>query len=500
MPKPKAFFRCSSCGSVAPRWEGRCYRCGNWNTLVEELPACVLGRAQNAGSERPCRIGEVDEAASRVLSTGVTEADHVLGGGLVPGSVTLLGGEPGIGKSTLVLQILASIASQGATALYVSAEESQQQVRARAQRLGVLDDRLWVVAEHRVEAIVAHLSTVEPRVLVIDSIQTIQDLSIAAAAGSASQVRECTLRLVGEAKARQLAIVLVGHVTKDGALAGPRLLEHLVDTVLTFDGDRYHTLRFLRAVKHRFGATNEVGMFEMTERGLVPVADPSRLFLADRRPDAAGSIVVPTVDGHRSLLVEVQALAAPTRSQLARRIVQGLDGGRFPMVIAVLQQHAGVRLHDCDVYASAVGGVRVTEPAADLAVALATASAALNQPLAADLVAFGEVGLTGEVRQVTHYERRLAEARRLGFTRAIVPPSSPPGAPGIEIIRVHSVNEAIDAAFRCTPSSSAGALAPVLVDPRVACAPPQPQPQPQPTTQGSGPGRSSGWLRASSGP
>ncbi len=396
-------------------------------------------------AERPCPIATIDAASSQALATGVAEVDHVLGGGLVPGSVTLLGGEPGIGKSTLVLQILSSIAAQGATTLYVSAEESAHQVRARADRLGALDDQLLLVAENRLEVIVDHVAAIGPRVLVVDSIQAIQDSSVDSAAGSVSQVRECAARLVSQAKSRHVAVLLVGHVTKEGSLAGPRLLEHLVDTVLTFEGDRHHSLRFLRTVKHRFGATNELGLFEMAARGLVPVADPSSLFLADRRTNVPGSLVVPTVDGHRSLLIEVQALVARSALTVPRRTVQGLDSGRFPMIIAVLQQRAGVCLTDRDVYASTVGGVRVTEPAVDLAVALATASSACDRPLPADLVAVGEVGLAGEVRQVTHFERRLAEASRLGFARAVVPQSSPPCPAGIDVLRVRSVSEAIDA-------------------------------------------------------
>lgn len=454
MAKTKTTFRCYGCGANAPRWEGRCHACGQWNTLVEVAAAPSSRRGIPGGSDVPCPISQVDPAASRAIPTGVAEVDHVLGGGLVAGSVTLLGGEPGIGKSTLLLQVLASIARRGATTLYVSAEESKHQVRARADRLDALDDRLLLVAEGRLDVVAGHVAAVDPRVVAIDSIQAIHDPSVGSGAGSVSQVRECAARLVNEAKSRGVTVVMVGHVTKDGSLAGPRVLEHLVDTVLTFEGDRHHSLRLLRTVKHRFGSTNELGLFEMGERGLLPVADPSKLFLADRRGNVPGSVVVPAVDGNRSLLVEVQGLVASSPAS-PRRAVQGLDSGRFPMIVAVLQQRVGVKLAERDVYALVVGGVRVAEPAADLAICVAISSSALAVPVPTDLVVIGEVGLGGEVRQVTHFERRIMEAARLGFERAVVPYSSPPGPPDldIELIRVRSVCDALDAVFLGTSAS-----------------------------------------------
>jgi DNA repair protein RadA/Sms len=459
MPKartPRTVFRCQECGGTAPKWVGRCPACEAWGTLVEEreVPAAGGGDTLPAAS-RPVPIGEVDVAQWQPRLTGLAELDRVLGGGLVPGSVTLLGGEPGIGKSTLLLQAVASIAAEGATVLYVSAEESTQQVRVRAERLGALSPTLYLASETALPHLVAALDEVKPEVLVVDSIQTVFDPELGSAPGSVTQVRECAARLVGEAKARGLATVLVGHVTKDGGLAGPRVLEHVVDTVLAFEGDRHHALRLLRASKHRFGATDQLGLFEMTGGGLEGVPDPSRLFLADRRQGVSGSVVVPTMEGHRPLLVELQALV--TRSSLAspRRSAQGIDSGRAALLLAVLGERAGLPFDGVDVYALAVGGVRVVEPGADLALALALVSALVGRPVPADLVVCGEVGLGGEVRQVAQCERRLAEAARLGFSRAVVPQTSPGDGVDIELLRVESLAHAIDVVGLVAGSSPA---------------------------------------------
>jgi DNA repair protein RadA/Sms len=357
--------------------------------------------------------------------------------------VTLLGGEPGIGKSTLLLQTLTGLALNGARCLYVSAEESAQQVRVRAERLGDLAPSLWLVADTAMPHILRHLDEVKPAVLAIDSVQAIYDPALASAPGSVAQVRECSHRLVREAKARDIATVLVGHVTKDGALAGPRVLEHLVDTVLSFEGDRHHALRLLRATKHRFGATDELGLFEMGEAGLAGVPDPSALFLADRRKGVAGSIVAPIMDGHRPLLVEVQALVAKSNIPIPRRSAQGLDQGRLGLLLAVLEQRLHQGLSGFDVHTVAAGGVRVAEPGADLAIALAIVSAFTAQPLADDLVACGEIGLGGEVRQVGHTARRLAEAARLGFRQAVVPVSAPEPPAGIRALRAPTLHDAV---------------------------------------------------------
>jgi DNA repair protein RadA/Sms len=388
-------------------------------------------------------IGRVEAGEWVHRPTGVAELDRVLGGGLVPGSVTLLGGEPGIGKSTLLLQVAAARARAGSTVLYASAEESAPQVKLRADRLQALPDRLWLASDTSIPDLIAHLDQVRPELFVVDSIQTVHDPELASAPGSVGQVRESAHRLVQEAKARDVAVVLVGHVTKEGALAGPRVLEHLVDTVLSFEGDRHHALRLLRAVKHRFGSTDDLGLFAMTDTGLEPVPDPSALFLADRQRDVAGSAVVPVLEGFRPLLVEVQALLIGKAASVARRAGEGLDSGRLALLAAVAEQRAGVQLREKDLHALVAGGVRVDEPGADLGVVLAIASAAHDQPVPADLVACGEVGLAGEIRQVAQVERRLAEAARLGFRRALVPPSAPSPPPGIEAIRVRSVADAL---------------------------------------------------------
>ena len=393
-------------------------------------------------------IGQVDAAAAAPRPTGLGELDRVLGGGLTPGSVTLLGGEPGVGKSTLLLQVLARLAAEGSTCLLVSAEESMQQVRLRAERLEAVHPRLWVVAEPNVRAVAAAVERVSPDYLAVDSIQTTFDPEAGSTPGTVTQVRDCAAHLVQLAKARAMATVLVGHVTKDGALAGPRVLEHVVDTVLSFEGDRHHALRLLRAVKHRFGPTGELGLFEMGEGGLASVPDASGLLLADRRTGVPGSVVVPTAEGQRTMLVEVQALVSGSQLPSPRRVAQGLDSSRLALLAAVLQRRARVRVQDADLYASIVGGVRVVEPAVDLGVALAITSAARDVSLAAHLVACGEVGLGGELRQVPQTPRRLAEASRLGFMTAVVPASTPPGPRGIKLIRAATLSDAIASVVR----------------------------------------------------
>jgi DNA repair protein RadA/Sms len=391
----------------------------------------------------PVPIADVDVASWAPAATRVGELDRVLQGGLVPGSVTVLGGEPGIGKSTLLLQALAGLAKAGLRCLYVTAEESAPQVRLRAERLGALPPHLWLVSDTALPHVLAHIDAVSPDVVAVDSIQTVFDPDLASAPGSVAQVRECAHRLVRLAKQRAMSAVLVGHVTKEGSLAGPRVLEHLVDTVLSFEGERHHALRLLRAVKHRYGATDELGLFEMTDGGLESVPDPSALFLADRRSGTPGSVVAPVLDGHRPLLVEVQALVARSPLPSPRRSAQGLDSGRLALVVAVLQQHVDLSFANADVHSVVAGGVRAVEPGADLALALALASALLGAPLPSDLVACGEVGLGGEIRQVHQTARRLGEAARLGFRRAVVPFSAPLELPDIEVVRVQTLREAV---------------------------------------------------------
>ncbi len=466
MARPTAAHRCTDCDAVAPRWVGRCPECGAWNSLVEELtradPSRPGRRSAAAVGDRPVPLGSVDVDGGRPRPTGIGEVDRVLAGGLLPGSVTLVYGEPGVGKSTLLLQVLSSVAGRGGTALLVSAEEAAAQVRARAERLGPLPPGLLVSATADLDVAEDAIRTLGPDLVVVDSIQTVADPRVTGSAGSLTQVRSCTDRLVRLAKDATPtgdggpAVVLVGHVTKEGAVAGPRALEHLVDTVVSFEGDRHHALRLLRAVKHRFGPTGEVGLFEMGDAGLRDVADPGPLLLGDRRPDVPGSAITAILQGRRPLLVEVQALACVGTPGGARRTALGVDGRRLATVVAVLEARVGVELAGLELFASVAGGVRSTEPATDLPLALAVASAAAGVPLPKDLVSFGEIGLAGEVRQVTGAERRLAEAGRLGFTRALVPSSTPEVAGGPAVVRVRTVAEAVVAARRLAGQDRAG--------------------------------------------
>jgi DNA repair protein RadA/Sms len=445
MARNHTVYRCSDCGHSEPKWAGRCPACGEWSTLSEEVEHAVSPPSGRPPAEVPLPIDQVDAVDWVPLPTGSPEVDHVLGGGLVPGSVTLIGGEPGVGKSTLLLQIVGSIAATKRRVLYVSAEESKQQVRLRAERLDVLEPDLWLVSETDLGNILAHIDEVKPEVVIVDSIQTISHPELASAPGTVAQVRDCTQQLVSVAKRRGISMLLVGHVTKDGSLAGPRTLEHLVDTVLSFEGDRHHALRVLRGVKHRFGPAGELGVFEMVDDGLRAVPDPSNLFLSDRAGGISGSIVVPTVDGHRALLVEIQALVTQTFLASPRRSAEGVDPGRLQLLAAVLTSRARVPLQNRDVYALAVGGVQVREPAADLAVCLAIASAHKGEALPTNLVAIGEVGLGGEIRSVGHLERRVNEAARLGLRRSLVPKSAPAMPVGVHAIRVGTVAEALAA-------------------------------------------------------
>lgn len=441
-PSRRTRWACVECGAVSPKWAGRCDSCGEWNTIVEEAAAPV--RSAALAPVAPARpITEVSTTDAAPRSTGVVEFDRVLGGGLVPGSVTVLGGEPGVGKSTLLLQVLAGPASAGRTVLYVTGEESAQQVTRRAERLGAMHPSLFLAAETNLAHVLGHLETCRPEVVVVDSIQTVFDPELSSAPGSVGQVRHCAHRLVSVAKELDVAVVLVGHVTKEGSLAGPRVLEHVVDTVLSFDGERHHSLRVLRAVKHRFGSTQEVGLFSMGGRGLETVDDPSAMFLADRRPGVAGSVIVPTLQGHRPLMVELQALCVAGNTANPRRSVTGVDPARIGMLLAVLDRRLEIPVMSLDTYAMAVGGVRVAEPGADLGLGLAMVSSVTDSPLPGQLVAVGEVGLGGELRAVEGIERRLTEAARIGFTAAIVPRSTPKLSVGLEVLRVPTLDAAI---------------------------------------------------------
>ena len=466
MAKPVTRFVCLSCAATAPKWFGRCETCGEWNTAEEEKITAgpgVLGKAPASKTQAGQRIAFVGLGGTAAppprASTGIAELDRVLGGGLVAASAVLVGGDPGIGKSTLLLQAAAALARTGRRVLYVSGEESIEQVRLRARRLGVSDTSIELAAAVNVRDIAASLEQAKDATLVvIDSIQTMWLDTIESAPGTVSQVRACSFELIRLAKTAAFALVLVGHVTKDGALAGPRVLEHMVDAVLYFEGDRGHQFRILRAVKNRFGATDEIGVFEMTEQGLAEVANPSALFLAERRGNIAGSAVFAGLEGTRPVLVEVQALLAPNPAGSPRRSVIGWDGGRLGMLLAVLETRAGVRLNQMDVYLNIAGGLRVSEPAADLAVAAAIASACFDKPTSPGMVYFGEVGLSGEIRQVAQAEARLKEAAKLGFAEAALPRRVAHGNRALappDGLRLEEIGHIADLVARFAPEAAA---------------------------------------------
>ncbi|OIP08983.1 MAG: DNA repair protein RadA [Betaproteobacteria bacterium CG2_30_68_42] len=446
MARAKTAYSCSECGGQSPKWQGRCPHCGAWNSLVEAVvePVAAGRYAPVGGEARLQPLAEIPPGEEIRFATGIREFDRVLGGGLTLGGVALIGGDPGIGKSTLLLQALSAL-SGAHRVLYVSGEESGEQVALRARRLG-LDARAVVFfAEIQLEKILAQLAQSIPQVVVIDSIQTLYSELLQSAPGSVAQVRECVARLTRYAKQSGCAMVMVGHVTKEGALAGPRVVEHIVDTVLYFEGDPHSSFRLIRAFKNRFGAVNEIGVFAMTERGLRGVSNPSALFLSHHEQPVPGSCVMVTQEGTRPLLVEIQALVDTALSVPARRLSVGLEGNRLAMLLAVLHRHAGIVCHDQDVFVNAVGGVRISEPAADLAVLMAIVSSLKNKPLQDKLVVFGEVGLAGEVRPAPRGQDRLKEAAQLGFTSALIPRANAPKQPfaGLEVVAVDRVEQAL---------------------------------------------------------
>jgi DNA repair protein RadA/Sms len=446
--KTKTLYTCTECGGESPKWQGQCPHCGLWNTLVESVAEKAPARYQGlARTSRVARLAEVTAEEVPRRSTGIAELDRVLGGGLVHGAVVLLGGDPGIGKSTLLLQALATMARGECQALYVSGEESAQQVALRTRRLGLEATELEMLAEIQLERILSTLEARKPDVAVIDSIQTVYSEALQSAPGSVAQVRECAAQLTRFAKSSGTALLLVGHVTKEGALAGPRVLEHMVDCVLYFEGDTHSSFRLVRAIKNRFGAVNELGVFAMTDKGLRGVSNPSALFLSQHGTEVPGSCVMVTQEGTRPLLVEIQALVDEAHAPNPRRLSVGLEQNRLAMLLAVLHRHAGIAAYDQDVFVNAVGGVKIDEPAADLPVLLAIVSSLRGRPLPAKLVAFGEVGLAGEVRPVQRGQERLKEAAKLGFTRAIVPRANLPKTPieGIDVTPVERVEEAVAA-------------------------------------------------------
>ncbi|HWN83771.1 MAG TPA: DNA repair protein RadA [Vicinamibacterales bacterium] len=454
MKAPKVVFACQECGAQAPKWMGRCTECGAWNSLVEEraveaAPGVTTNRYAQLGAQSTARLySEVESAHAERLSTGIGEFDRVLGGGIVPGSLVLLGGEPGIGKSTLLLQAAAHFARDVGPVLYASGEESEHQIKSRGDRLGVGTAPLYLLAETCIERILEEIARLKPSLVIVDSVQTVWSNRFQSAPGSVGQVREAATQFLFAAKGQNVPTVLVGHVTKDGSLAGPKVLEHVVDTVLSFEGERHHSHRIVRAVKNRFGAVSELGVFEMTGTGLKPVPNPSKLFLSERASGIPGSAVLCCVEGSRPILVEVQALVSTSTYGNARRMAVGIDQSRLSLLLAVLEKRAGLSLAGDDVYVNIAGGMSIEEPAADLSVVAAVASSVRNRGVSPATAMFGEVGLSGEVRGIPQAPLRIREAVQLGFTRIVMPAANvdPDEAVvgGCELVGVRTVAEALD--------------------------------------------------------
>lgn len=443
MAKIQTKYICSDCGAQYPRWMGRCEQCGNWNTLVEELvETSGPKKASNAKSVPVTEISKVEKFSSPRLKTKINEFDQVLGGGIVPGSLVLLGGDPGIGKSTIILQVASGIPDT----LYVSGEESERQIQMRAERLGVKNG-LFLASETNIDSVIATIIEEKPQLAVIDSIQTMYSPDIPGTPGSVSQLSLCASKLMNAAKENHIAVILIGHVTKDGSIAGPRVLEHLVDVVLYLEGDRFGSFRILRGIKNRFGSTNETGIFEMSGNGMIPVKNPSELMISERAHKSPGSVIFPAMEGTRPLLVEIQALSSATNFGYPKRTASGFDLNRLNLLAAVLTKRCGLNLTTQDIYLNIAGGISVREPAADLAVCLSVSSAFKNKNIEEDTVIFGEVGLAGEVRTVNNIEKRLKEAEKLGFKKAVIPQirgSVPSKKEGLNIIPVSNVREAIE--------------------------------------------------------
>ncbi|NLY80659.1 MAG: DNA repair protein RadA [Lysinibacillus sp.] len=454
MAKKKTKFCCQSCGYESPKWLGRCPGCGEWNTFVEEVEIVTKARGAFQHSDTPSQkaipIIDVETQEEPRVPTGMVELDRVLGGGIVPGSLVLIGGDPGIGKSTLLMQLSAILSNKSHRVLYISGEESIKQTRLRASRLGVQSKELFIYAETDLEFIRHTIEEVAPKFIIVDSIQTVHHPKVTSAPGSVSQVRECTSELMKIAKTKGIATFLVGHVTKEGQIAGPRILEHMVDTVLYFEGERHHTYRILRSHKNRFGSTNEIAIFEMIQSGLKEVLNPSELFLEERSHGAAGSTVVASMEGTRPILVEIQSLVTPTSFNYPKRMATGVDPNRVQLLMAVLEKRMGMLLQAQDAYIKVAGGVKLDEPAIDLAVLTSIVSSFRNQPVNVTDVFIGEVGLTGEVRRVSRIEQRVQEAARLGFKRAFIPASNLGGweyPKEIQVIGVQTINDSLRACF-----------------------------------------------------
>jgi DNA repair protein RadA/Sms len=451
LAKAKTIYVCNTCGGNTPRWQGQCPACQAWNTLEESLSESTSSNARFQGLAQAVprqKLSAIKAEDMPRLPTGVDEFDRVLGGGLVPGGVVLIGGDPGIGKSTLLLQALAEMSAAGVSVLYSSGEESAAQIALRAKRIALAAPQLEVLAEIQLEKLLTTIDAARPQVVVVDSIQTVYSDALTSAPGSVAQVRECAAQLTRYAKSTGICMLMVGHVTKDGHLAGPRVLEHIVDTVLYFEGDTHSSFRLVRSIKNRFGAVNELGVFAMTEKGLKGVSNPSAIFLSQHAEMVPGACVLVTQEGSRPLLVEIQALVDTAHIPNPRRLAVGLEQHRLAMLLAVLHRHAGIACFDQDVFLNAVGGVKISEPAADLAVLLAIQSSIRNRALPKELIVFGEVGLAGEIRPCPRGQERLKEAAKLGFTIAIIPKANLPKSkiPGLRVIPVERIDEAISAA------------------------------------------------------
>ncbi|MGL5652840.1 MAG: DNA repair protein RadA [Paraclostridium sp.] len=452
MAKIKTKYVCQECGYENSKWLGKCPECSKWNTFVEEIEEKTSRSNKEVfvidkSSSRPLNINSIETIKEQRFSTCINELDRVLGGGVVKGSLVLVGGDPGIGKSTLLIQVSSNVANSGKKVLYISGEESASQIKMRAQRLGIKSDNLYIFAENNLSIIEAHLESVNPDLIILDSIQTVFSPEITSAPGTVSQIKEGTSRFMKISKKMGISTFVVGHVTKEGALAGPKVLEHMVDTVLYFEGERFNTYRLIRAVKNRFGSTNELGVFEMREVGLVELENPSKILIAEKPKDVAGSIIISTVEGTRPMLLELQALASPTSFGIPKRTATGVDYNRVSLLMAVLEKRVGMQIQNQDIYINVVGGIKINEPSIDLGIVMAIASSFRNIPIDGNVAITGEVGLTGEVRAVSFIEKRIAECKKLGFTKIVIPKSNYDAVKdvkGIDICPVDSVRQAIN--------------------------------------------------------
>lgn len=449
MSKVKTIYTCNQCGYQSPRWMGKCPECEEWNSFVEERLIKDTRKPQNNLSDKKeiLNISNIESQVEERFSSGYQELDRVLGGGIVKGSLVLVGGDPGIGKSTLLIQTSSNVASQDKKVLYISGEESPRQIKMRAERLNINNSSLYILGETNIDTIKEEILKLNPQFVVIDSIQTMYKSDINSAPGSVTQVREATLSMMEISKGMGIPVFLVGHVTKQGAIAGPRVLEHMVDTVLYFEGERHYSYRILRAVKNRFGSTNEIGIFEMKDKGLVEVVNPSELFLSEKPKGVPGTAVISSIEGTRPMLIELQALVAPTAFGMPRRMSTGVDYNRMSLLIAVLEKRVGLELANFDVYLNVVGGMKINEPSSDLGIMATIASSFKNIPISEDVVLMGEVGLTGELRGISHCEKRIIEAAKLGFRKCIIPRNNVKGIGsinGISVVGVDSVSESLD--------------------------------------------------------